>query len=406
MKESGTTHWQSPNTAATNISYFSALPGGQRWSGVSTVSSTGLTVSVFGGALLAGAFLLFRWRRTPRESADDIEITALFTYPIKSCAPVCLDAAMLDRFGFVDDRRLMVVAAEPYGGSHAFLTQRQLPRMCLIQCELRDDDLQLLAPGRQPLTVPLKPPAPNLILSVRVWSDGGLTALDLGEGAAAWLSAFLETSVRLVSASHPAWKRELDARYLPWGLRWAWGGPQVGFADGFPVLLASSSSLDELNRRLAPGAPLPMNRFRPNIVVSGCDAFDEDTWRRIRIGDNTFRVVKGCSRCKVTTTDQATAEQGTRLGADGQTAEPLATLGRFRAVGPEVYFAANLVHEWPPPVLERALRWLRGQPGSAPVCVGDRICVLERGEPVWDQEAVRAAAAKSLASTVTDESPQ
>jgi hypothetical protein len=143
-----------------------------------------------------------------------------------------------------------------------------------------------------------------------------------------------------------------------------------------------------------------MNRFRPNIVVTGCEAFDEDTWRRIRIGDNTFRVVKGCPRCKVTTTDQATAEQGTRLGADGQTAEPLATLGQFRAVGHEVYFAANLVHDWPPPLLERALRRLRGQPSSSPVCVGDRVRVLERGEPVWDEEAVRAAAEKNSASAV------
>jgi len=354
---------------------------------------TALFSTVVGGALLAGSFLLARRRRSHRFADDSsaLEVSSLFIHPVKSCAPLCLDAAMLDKLGFVDDRRLMIVSAEPYDGNHAFLTQRQRPRMCLIQCQLRGDEMQLLAPDRQPLTVPLKPPASGLLLRVRVWSDSGLTAVDLGEAAATWLSDFLETSVRLVSAAHPSWKRSLDRRYLPWDLRWAWGGPQVGFADGFPLLLASTSSLDELNRRLAPGDPLPMNRFRPNIVVSGSEPFDEDTWRRIRIGDATFRVVKGCSRCKITTTDQATANQGTRIGADGVTAEPLATLARFRAVGPEVYFATNLVHEWPPPLFERVLRWLRGQPMSPSVSVGDRVQVLQRGEPIWDEEAVRAA---------------
>mmetsp|Transcript_41716 Transcript_41716/g.138741 ORF Transcript_41716/g.138741 Transcript_41716/m.138741 type:complete len:167 (+) Transcript_41716:805-1305(+) len=152
--------------------------------------------------------------------------------------------------------------------------------------------------------------------------------------------------------------------------------------------------------------PMPMGRFRPNIVAAGCAPFEEDTWRRIRIGDMVFRVVKGCSRCKITTTDQATGEQGSLVGADGAP-EPLSALrAAGRGVGSEVYFGQNLVHEWPLPLLERAARWLRGQPQLPVVCAGDRIEVLERGPPVWDEEAVREAEwaeARAEASSAAEE---
>jgi hypothetical protein len=168
----------------------------------------------------------------------------------------------------------------------------------------------------------------------------------------------------------------------------------VGFADGYQLLIASTASLAEVNRRQAaanPSAPpLRMDRFRPNIVVSGCLPFEEDTWKRIRIGSSTFRVVKGCSRCRVTTTDQVTGVAGATLGPDGVTPEPLATLSTFRAVGPEVYFGQNLIHE-PPSLVTHLVGWLRGAHTQPIVCADDPVVVLERGDPTWDASAVRAA---------------
>ncbi|EOD35391.1 MOSC domain-containing protein [Emiliania huxleyi CCMP1516] len=356
-----------------------------------------VVAAVAGGALL---LLLLRRRKPAADEPESrAEVAALYIHPVKSCAPVQLDAASLDRLGFVDDRRLMVVSAEPLGGNHSFVTQRQEPRLCLVRAELSAEVVRLSAPGKPLLAVPLRPPHPQSELRVRVWSDTGLRAVDLGEAAAAWLSSFLGADeephrrVRLVSCASSSFSRPLDARYAPLALRWAWGGPQVGFADGFPLLLISTASLEALNGSLSAMAePMPMGRFRPNIVAAGC----EDTWRRIRIGDMVFRVVKGCSRCKITTTDQATGEQGSLVGADGAP-EPLSALrAAGRGVGSEVYFGQNLaherppprhvafddhtccrvllkVHEWPLPLLERAARWLRGEPQLPVVCAGDRI---------------------------------
>jgi uncharacterized protein YcbX len=111
-------------------------------------------------------------------------------------------------------------------------------------------------------------------------------------------------------------------------------GARVSFADGFPFLLISEESLADLNGRLA--VPLPMNRFRPNLVVAGCEPYAEDGWKEIRIGDVKLRVVKPCERCLVTTTDQATGERGK---------EPLRTLATYRKVGNDVMFGQNVVHE-------------------------------------------------------------
>ena len=163
-------------------------------------------------------------------------------------------------------------------------------------------------------------------VDVSVWSDR-CVAIDEGPDAAEWLSAFLDVRCRLVRFPNDATRR-VDPEY---------GGPndQVGFADGFSFLLTSCASLDDLNRRLA--APLPMNRFRPNIVVNGGNAFQEDRWRRIRIDDITFAVVKPCARCVTTTVDQKTGDASR---------EPLRTLATFRNVpGRGVMFGQNLIHD-------------------------------------------------------------
>jgi uncharacterized protein YcbX len=162
-------------------------------------------------------------------------------------------------------------------------------------------------------------------VSVTVWADT-VDAADAGAEAAAWLSEFLGTDCRLVCFAREA-VRPVDRVY-------AEASDQVGFADGFPFLLISQASLDDLNARLA--QPVPMLRFRPNLVIGGSEPYAEDDWRRIRIGDLTFRVAKPCSRCIIPTIDPATARRGS---------EPLRTLMSYRRRDNKVYFGQNLVHD-------------------------------------------------------------
>ncbi len=341
----------------------------------------------------------------PRLVLSDLRI-----YPVKSCAGVSVRERSLDRFGLCDDRRLMVVSAEPSptSGAHAFVTQRQLPRMALISCEGVGEGSgppkRLVAPDVPPLELggdgALRR---RSALRVRVWDEDELFADDLGDEAASWMCRVLDAPVRLVTC-RASWRRPLDARYVP-RPRCSWGGPQVGFADGFPFLLLTTSSLADLNRRLVeqhPASaelPLPYTRFRPNLVVdsAGLPPFAEDRWKRVRIGGVTFRVVKGCSRCKITTIHPETAVEGALVGADGATPEPLATLLSYREFGAKgnYYFGQNLVHEWSPwhrRLAERASRWWSGggDDGFNLLRVGDTVEVLEEGEPVWDSSSVAA----------------
>eukprot|EP00908_Phaeocystis_cordata_P017563 Transcript_28917.p1 GENE.Transcript_28917~~Transcript_28917.p1 ORF type:complete len:425 (-),score=140.88 Transcript_28917:1383-2636(-) len=383
---------------------------------------------------VTGGVLQLLWRclrpAQPRQAAPP-KVEGLFVYPVKSCQGQPQPSATLDRFGFVGDRRLMVVAATPAHGAHPALTQRQLPKMATIACAPAFDggSLSLSAPGRERLLLPRSPAqgaegeGAKRRLHVRVW-DEVLVAEDLGSAAAEWLSAVLGTPCLLVSAEHPAWRRPLDAFYVPYALRRPWRPhtPQAAFSDGYPLQLISSASLADLNRRLqanaasraaaqgggwwggSPPAPEPApgyeakgaqpagpalgaDRFRPNIVVSGCEPYEEDTWKRVRIGGASFRLVKGCSRCKIAATDQSTGVQGALKGADGVTPEPLATLQEYREKGAKgnVYFGQHLVHEWPPPLLWALGRRLQGRPPTPCLAVGASVEVLERGEPVWDR---------------------
>jgi MOSC domain-containing protein len=206
-----------------------------------------------------------------------------------------------------------------------FLTQREHHRMSLVRPHLTDDGLlELNAPGMPPLTV--TPAIRHDRVDVSIWNDR-CVAIDEGPTVAEWLSAFLDVRCRLVRFPDDATRR-VDPEYA---------GPndQVGFADGFSFLLASCASLDDLNHRLT--SPLPMNRFRPNIVVCGGEPFEEDRWKSIRIDGITFAVVKPCARCVTTTVDQQTGEASR---------EPLRTLATFRNVpGRGVMFGQNLIHD-------------------------------------------------------------
>lgn len=239
-------------------------------------------------------------------------IASLHVYPVKGCRGIGVeraDAAVTGLVaGGVGDREWMV--ADENG---RFLTQRELPRLALVGVEVAGRGLRLTAPHMQPCDVALD--ARGSAREVVVWRSTVL-ATDAGEGAARWMSNWLAHDVHLMrfDRSRP---RECNREFA------GDSGAHTMFADGYPILVASSASLGELNARLSSSghAPLPMNRFRPNLVIDGLPAFDEDHVDTIAVGKVVLRLVKPCVRCQVTTTDQATARVGV---------EPLPTLGEFR----------------------------------------------------------------------------
>lgn len=249
-------------------------------------------------------------------------ISALYIYPIKSCRGISVESARLDTWGLEYDRNWMVVNAD-----NRFLTQRELPHMALVETAFEPDTLRLTAPNMPALRLSLSDKFGKEV-DVTVWGDRA-TALDQGDEAAEWFSTFLATTCRLVRMGE-SYSRPVDPDYAPLDA-------QVNFADGYPSLMISEASLADLNARCS--EPLPMDRFRPNMVVSGCDSYAEDSWHTIRIGDVTFHGVKPCQRCKITTVDQATGS------VDGR--EPLVTLATYRGVKGGVIFGQNLIHTGP-----------------------------------------------------------
>jgi uncharacterized protein len=246
-------------------------------------------------------------------------LSSLTYYPIKSAAGTSVPAWEVDDFGLRHDRRWMVV--EPDGH---FITQRTSPRLALVRPQIRDSSLFVEAPGTDPLVLPLEPEHAEP-LTVQVWDDT-CQSLWLGEEAAAWFTRFLGFSCGLVYMGERQ-QRPIDPLYAPHQGR-------VSFADAFPFLLLSEASLTDLNGRLA--KPLPMNRFRPNLVIEGGAPFVEDSLRDFAVSGIRFQVVKPCDRCVITTTDQRTTERSV---------EPLRTLATYRRVNGKVYFGQNVVHQ-------------------------------------------------------------
>lgn len=236
-----------------------------------------------------------------------ITITALNIYPVKSCRGIALDRALITPTGFAHDREWLIV--HPNG---QFVTQREEPRLALIQTALDSETLRLTAPGMGTLAIPLKTDARGAAVEVTIWRDR-CAAFDAGAEAASWLTTFMGKPFRLVRfdsarkrASDVVWTRGVEALNQ--------------FADAFAWLIISQASLTDLNSRLE--RPLPMNRFRPNIVVDGLPAYGEDEVHQFSADGITLRVVKGCTRCAIPTTNQATGER------EGD--EPLRTLRSYR----------------------------------------------------------------------------
>lgn len=273
-----------------------------------------------------------------------MHVSALFLYPVKSLRGFAVSSARVDALGLVGDRRFLVI-----DGEGAMLTQRVAPQMARITTELTATDLRLHAETCAPLVVPLAA-ADAPLRTVSVWRSHGLLAEDCGRAASDWFSARLGLKAHLVRIGRAFHRPVLDRpAFAPAGT----GGPVVEgriasasdvfhFADGFPFMVTTESSLAQLNERLgeAGAAPVPMDRFRPSFVISGSAPFAEDGWQRVRVGELSFRNGGPCGRCIVTTTDQL---RGERMGA-----EPLRTLAMFRrdpADSTRINFGQNLVHE-------------------------------------------------------------
>lgn len=269
-----------------------------------------------------------------------MRLAEIHVYPLKGARGIALERADVLVTGLRHDRRFMIVDAEGH-----YVTQREEPRLALVETALREGDLVLSLPGWGEAALPLRPRtegAPRL--ATKIFDDDTL-AIAVDGPAAELLSRHLGRTVSIVYMPDDV-VRPVEAPY-------ANPGDRVFFADAYPVLLATRASLADLNSRLE--TPLPMNRFRPNLVVEGGAPFDEERFARARVGALSLRMPKRCARCNVTTVDQATAEVGK---------EPLRTLAKYRSESNKVYFAQNAIPD-----------------AEATIAIGDEVAYLDPLSP-------------------------
>jgi uncharacterized protein YcbX len=264
-----------------------------------------------------------------------LQISHLYIYPIKSLGGIALNKAVVTDRGFEYDRRWMLV-----DDNNLFISQREIPQMALMRLEIADNGIRInYHPKNSSFIVPFKPQT-NEFADVTIWDDT-CTGQFVSKEADQWFSAMLDTSCRLVYMPDET-ERITDQRYTP-------KDSITSFSDAYPFLIIGQASLDDLNSRLMD--PLPMNRFRPNIVFTGGEPFQEDAMHTFTIGNITFHGVKLCARCIITTIDQVTA---------AKSKEPLKTLARYRFRDNKILFGQNLVHE-----------------GLGEISVGDQLEVLK-----------------------------
>jgi hypothetical protein len=262
-----------------------------------------------------------------------IRVTGLYRYPVKSCRGERLDTADVEPWGLAGDRRWMLVDDDGH-----VVTARDYPSLVLVtpSGDNSNNVLRLQAPDLPDLATPI-PGAdgvPAELVPVTVGASG-LVAAQAGDEAAEWFTKIIGKPARLVYLDDPT-RRPVNPEFSR-------DTDRVSFADGYPLLLTSEQSLAQLNDWIFEGphpaeGPLPMTRFRPNVVVAGAEPWAEDKWRRIRIGEVTFRVAKACDRCVFTTIDPGTAVKGK---------EPLVTLARHRRWDGKIWFGVNLIPDIP-----------------------------------------------------------
>jgi uncharacterized protein YcbX len=259
-------------------------------------------------------------------------VSGLFIYPVKSCRGVSLGEVELGRWGFRHDREFLVTDE-----SYNFLTQRNAPELATVEIGVEDEWLVLKTANTEGFRVPLEvlPTSDNARgpMPVTIFRDHVL-ADDAGNEAAEWFSTVLQRRCRLVRIGASYSRKVPPEEIAP--ARRAGLAPDISFTDAFPILLAAEESLADLNTRLP--AAIPMSRFRANIVVRGAEAYAENNWGDVAIGEISFTGAAACLRCVVTTTDQQTGRR------DGP--EPLRTLATYRrsSDGSGVMFGQYLVH--------------------------------------------------------------
>jgi uncharacterized protein YcbX len=248
-----------------------------------------------------------------------ITLSEIHVYPVKSLTGIQVTSWPVSEKGLLYDRKWMLI-----DNNQKFLSQRSIPRMTLIKTALTEDQMILSAQGMNDLILPLQPTGGDIINST-IWHDQ-CPARSVSIEADKWLCEFLGLNCRLVY--------QPDELIRPVNPDFANAADQVSFADGFPFLIISENSLTALNQEMQ--LNLPMIRFRPNLVISGCASYAEDYWREISIGEIDFRLTKPCARCSVPTIDPSTSESGK---------EPLTTLNLTRKWQNKVYFGQNALHD-------------------------------------------------------------
>jgi len=249
----------------------------------------------------------------------DLTLTSIVIYPIKSLGGINVSSAFAEERGLSHDRRWMLI-----DDANTFISQRECPKMALIAVNFIENgfELSLKKNSSNKIAIPFGVENGEVI-NVKIWDDF-CTALHYSNECDEWLNRNLEIKCRLVFMPDFS-RRNIDLKY-------AVNNDIVSFADGYPFLIIGETSLKELNNRL--DNPVPMNRFRPNFVFSGGDAFEEDNWKLFKIANVLFAGVKPCGRCTITTIDQESAEK---------TNEPLKTLSQFRKKNNSVLFGQNLI---------------------------------------------------------------
>ncbi len=264
-----------------------------------------------------------------------LTISQLHVYPVKSLRGISLAESDLQLAGLAHDRQWMLVDSKG-----AMMTQRSHPQMALVDTSLDDGVLVLDTFGMDTHRVPVTDAA-MARRSSSVWGSA-VSGIDVGDETADWLGQAIGEECRLI-AFPASDTRPCDPEYSN-------PGDHTRYADGFPLLVVTQASLDYLNERLA--TPVSINRFRPNIVIDGANAHDEDDWRTLRIGDISMRLVKACARCSVPTVDP---ESGVLAGP-----EPIHTLSSYRRRDGEVFFGINASPD-----------------GEGRLAVGDTVSILD-----------------------------
>ena len=344
-----------------------------------TVLATLATFFVYQYRWLIPSYIA-RWHLrflAPSCDEQDIKVSGIHIYPLKSARGCDLSQATLDEMGLAHDRRLLAVKGRlPDKDNHRFLTQRQAPHLVSISTLVEKDKVTLTSPmGQMTLDVSKKTLLSAKRLKIGIWEDQAVAA-DLGDQAAKYIQSVIHPDeeernvsfgdTRLVSVLpnnlHARRSITTDMSIAAYHRGKA---PQIAMADAFPLLIISEESLQALNDRLVKKgrSPVPMKQFRPNIVVKGCEAFAEDYWKAIKVGDVTLFVISSCPRCKMSCIDQDTGSMSM---------EPLETLSEFREFGneDEAYFGVYAVAQE-----------CQGQQ----IKVGDKVTVLLDGDPTYGE---------------------